>query len=76
MGDFLPCALPYSGLLHACDTFAGPALCRPEGPAPLWYSPIRWHPRLTDACPRCIALATAAHELARIDELVAQWGAS
>lgn len=73
MTVLLPALIPHSDLTHAAPLWGAPTLCRPEGPAPLWYSPIRWHPRLTDACPRCIALAAAAYELARIDEVVAEW---
>lgn len=74
MGDFLPCALPYSGLLHACDTFAGPALCRPDGPQPVWTSPYGWEAFAgTPMCPWCHDLMHATAELADVEQEVARW---
>lgn len=73
MTDLLPCLIPYSERVHAAPLWASPAICRPEGPAPLWYSPLRWDPTAHTACPNCTALAAAAAELAHIDEQVAGW---
>lgn len=70
-GDLLPCLLPYSNTIHAAPLWGAPALCRPDGPPPMWYSPHRWagHNR----CGRCVALAQAAHDLDHIEQQVAGW---
>lgn len=71
MTDLLPCLLPHSNTIHAAELWGSPALCRPDGPPPMWYSPYRWAG--TGRCARCTALATAADELDRIETEVAEW---
>lgn len=73
MGDLLPMILPCSQRVHAAPLWGAPALCRPEGPMPHWYSPNRWDPSSWIACPSCAALATATDELDRIESEVAGW---
>lgn len=74
MNDWLPCLLPHSQKVHAAPLWGAPALCRPDGPQPSWYSP---HTKAIfaadDVCPACTALARAAADLDRIDEQVAGW---
>lgn len=74
MNDHLPCALPHSQLLHACELFGAPALCRPQGPEPAWVSRWAWEAFAdTPMCPTCSALMRAADELDTIESEVAKW---
>lgn len=75
MNDFLPCALPHSQVLHACDLFGAPALCRPDGPEPMWVSRWGWD-AWTDVlplCPSCAQLMRARSELDDVERQVAGW---
>lgn len=69
--DLLPCLLPHSNTIHAAELWGAPALCRPDGPPPMWYSPHQWAG--TGRCRRCVALAQASEELDHIEERVSEW---
>lgn len=56
MSDMLPCVLPHSQRVHLAPLFTAPALCRPDGPPPTWYSPYRQMGHSDEQCPRCVAL--------------------
>lgn len=64
--------LAHSKHVHAAALWTGPALCRPEGPPPLWYSPMQWT-AVGPVCPRCRALAQAHVELETVEQQVARW---
>lgn len=73
VSDWLPCVLPHSQRVHLAPLFTAPALCRPDGPPPTWYSPYRQMGHSDEQCPRCVALAQAAADLDRLETEVAEW---